>query len=379
MGIKINRSENVNNSNSQPAISNKSPGKPNDIFTQARELEDKSAIPEDENLLDKFYKTSSKILPDLTKTRTAENNREAGKLTISDKSSSKVFSDTIKREIVYKDRDSGNYTKSTINVSSSKDSLITVDYIKEEFYGGPKAKSKAMVHFQYSKKGLENHIINNAKDAQGNLITRFKSIPEIRETPLTERTPEQKALLEEFDNMINYTIEAGTEYGVDPKYILSIIQREVCFDGLSDNVTGINGKGYMQLTSAPINDYLGYAGNKKYYDIKDAQYGPEVEELLVSRSFNPREAKTQNEKKELYKQIMKYLKDNTDAEFNIRLGTLVLRYYLNQADGDINIAAKNYNGSSIKFSYAKGVTKNYEQFSDTVPQKTTYCFNTEIS
>ena len=81
--------------------------------------------------------------------------------------------------------------------------------------------------------------------------------------------------------MIEYTIQSGIDYGVDPKLILSVIQQEVGFKGLSSNVTGKNGKGYMQLTSAPINDYLGLSSDRQYHEIKDFLYLRIQNEILI--------------------------------------------------------------------------------------------------
>ena len=131
----------------------------------------------------------------------------------------------------------------------------------------------------------------------------------------------------------------------------------------------------MQLTSAPVNDYLGFAGGGKYYKIKDALYGPEVEELLTSRGFNVSEAVTPSQKRVLYKNIMAYLKENKDAEFNIHLGTLVLRYYMNKADGDVTKAAKYYNGSPRKEYYSQKVTEYNTELKYTVPNDTTYVYD----
>ena len=281
---------------------------------------------------------------------------------------------TIEKRTIVKDRNSDKILmKKSTKIVDEGEGLVSVSFVSQRFNGNNVAENK--VEYQYDKEALENYIINDAKDAKGNPITRFKSIPEIKNIPENERTPEQKALLEEFDNMLKYTIDAGVKYGMDPKYILSIIQQEVGFNGLSDKVTGVNGKGYMQLTSAPVNDYLGFAGGGKYYKIKDALYGPEVEELLTSRGFNVSEAVTPSQKRVLYKNIMAYLKENKDAEFNIHLGTLVLRYDMNKADGDVTEAAKYYNGSQRKEYYSKYVTEYYTKFKDTVPNDTTYVYD----
>ena len=220
-----------------------------------------------------------------------------------------------------------------------------------------------LVKFSYNKSSIEEYIINDSVDAMGNKITRFSDIPDIRRKPFFIRTKDECRKLVEFNNMINLTIQVGLEYGIDPKLIVAIMQRETGYNGLSEDVVGKNGKGYMQLTSAPINDILGgYSKNKKLYfeeNLKIDKYGPEVEELLKSRGFDvdcPPE-----QRKNLVEDIMNYLKNNKDIDFNIRLGTLILRYYLNKSNGDIQLAAQNYNGNGkrgIKYAYGRAV-KNY--------------------
>jgi len=119
------------------------------------------------------------------------------------------------------------------------------------------------VVFRYNRAVIEDYVINSSTDAKGNLIKYFSDIPAIRQKVYTQRTKEESRKLVEFNNMINCVINAGKDYGVDPKFIVAIIQREVNFKGLSSNVTGRNGKGYMQITSAPIRDMLGgYTKNK---------------------------------------------------------------------------------------------------------------------
>ncbi len=207
------------------------------------------------------------------------------------------------------------------------------------------------VDFTYRLADLESYIINEATSARGGKIDYFERIPEIRAKDPSERTEAEADLLEEFDNMMNYVIAAGEEYGVDPKFILAIIQREVCFKGMSENVVGKNGKGYMQITSAVPADMLA----------RPHLYNPEAGELLASRGFDIDCPKSQRDA--MVKKIMAYLKKNEDPEFNIRMGVLSLRHQLNRANGNVQIAAKNYNGSSAKEAYGRGVKNNYDAIS----------------
>lgn len=271
----------------------------------------------------------------------------------------------------------------TTDAKSGKVLMKKTSYISEED-GITTVKTKILhynkntiseneVSFQYNKKLLEEYIINEAKDNFGITIDYFKDIPAIRALPEEERSDEQKNLLEEFNNLVNYSINAGVEYGIDPKLVLSIIQQEVGFNGINSSATGKNGKGYMQLTSAPIKDYLGFSGDGKYHSLKTVNYGPEMEELLASRNFDVNAATSQEEKQALYRRIYNYLKENKDPDFNIRMGTLVLRNYMNRSDGDIKRAARNYNGNpALRDKYSRYVVEYHENMEDTVPKDSTY-------
>lgn len=220
------------------------------------------------------------------------------------------------------------------------------------------------IEFTFNRSKIEEHIFYNSVDSHGNKITIFSDIPEIRKKPFAQRTKEECRKLVEFNNMMNSIINSGVEYGVDPKLITAIIQREVGFNGLSKNVLGANGNGYMQLTSAPIKDILGgYTKKRKLYFadyLKTNLYGREVEQLLISRGFKTDCPPEQRE--ELVNNIMNYLINNKDTDFNIRMGTLVLRYYLNKSDGNVQIAAQNYNGHlKHKIAYGKAVNNFYNQ------------------
>lgn len=283
---------------------------------------------------------------------------------------------TIDRRKIIKDKNTGKIIMKKNTLITTKEGITTVKVHKERF--GAKDVKINDSEFQYSQELIEKYIIEESVDNFGNKITRFSSIPDIRNKSESERTTEEKQLLEEFDNMVKYIIESGIDYCIDPKLITSIIQQEVGFNGLSPKVVGINGKGYMQLTSAPVKDFLGYASDRRYHSTKVSQYGPELEELLISRGFNIQEAKTNAQKQELFSKIMDYLKTNKDAEFNIRFGTQILSYYMNKADGNVRIAAKNYNGSPHRETYSKNVS-NYHQFQEnSVPNDSTYTYQRRI-
>lgn len=259
--------------------------------------------------------------------------------------------DTVNKTIT--DKTTGKVLlESNTEITQNGDITNVKTHIKR-YYGKKVYENEA--EFQYNKELLEDYVINKGTDKNGNIIKYFSEIPEIKNITPSDRTPEQEKLLKEFNDMINFAINSGIEYGVDPKLVIAIIQREVAFQGLSPKVVGENGNGYMQLTSAPIKDYLGYAGDKKYHEIKENIYGPEMEELLLSRDFEPKSAKTQEEREALYQKIYDYLHSNKDPEFNIRFGTLVLRRYLNKSKGNIKSAAIAYNGSSAKLAYGAAV------------------------
>lgn len=265
----------------------------------------------------------------------------------------------------------GNVIEKTERTITKNNGITTVKTVRTN------GKQSTTSEFQYNISELENYVINNGVDKKGKAITDFKSIPEIRKKPAKNRTPEEKALLEEFNQLINLVTVVGTDYGVDPKHILSIIQEEVGFDGFGKrkgSVTGVNGKGYMQLTSAPIQDFLGKSMGKykEGNTLNLKKYGLEVLQLLDSRGFKVQDAKTPEEKEKLEKEIMAYLKENKDEIFNIRLGTLILRYQLKAAKGNIQTAAKNYNGSKFKEGYGKRVNEYANKLAKTAEQQTKY-------
>lgn len=259
--------------------------------------------------------------------------------------------------------------KNNLAVQNAKDFARQMEQESKKSVRIQKTVNGKNVDFTYNKSLLEDYIINQSKDAKGNRIKYFADIYKIRQKPLMLRTKEESKKLIEFNNMVNNAINAGVEYGVDPKLIIAIMQQEVKFDGLNDNVVGRNGKGYMQITSSPVKDMLGgYIKNKRVYfaeNLKVQKYGPELEELLISRGFNT--SSPPEEKGALADSIMRYLKENKDPDFNIRLGTLILRNYLYKSNGNIKLAAQNYNGNpknGIKIAYGRAVKSYYNQMTE---------------
>ena len=265
-----------------------------------------------------------------------------------------------KEKQVYKDKISGKTVKTVErSFGINSDGSQSVRYLSEQVWSKYETRCNE-VEFSYSRSAIEDYVINSDQ-------SYFKDIKNIRNKPKNKLTEEDNKKLSEFNSMIDYVIESGVEYGVDPNLITSIIRREVKYNG---NKTGKNGQGYMQLTSIVIQDYLGlYEG--KYYDLKDNKYGPELKELLLSRGFNP--DVSASERGKLAANIFNYLAENNDKEFNIRLGTLVLRNQLNKNDGDAKMAAYHYNGNaSLQKNYAAAVDKFYKDMVSVYPSDSLY-------
>ena len=265
-----------------------------------------------------------------------------------------------------------------------------IDYKKRQQSYNKEITHKA--NFTYNKEMLEDYIINEATDSKGNKLY-FSDVKSIREILPEERTPEQIKLLNEFENFINYVLEAGNDYGVDPKQIIAIIQKEVGFDG---SKKGKNGNGYMQITTITVADMLNnlsyklrgtekrgfYVEKTKYgKGLKQDLYGSDIIELFNSRGFKLTNNMTKAEKDVLLGEVVTYLRKNTDPEFNIRLGTIILRAKLLKNDGDFTEAARDYNGngkiikgSRVKDDYAKKVIDFYDAVSKDLPE-TTYEFS----
>ena len=267
----------------------------------------------------------------------------------------------------------GNLLNETRSVYSVSDNgVCDVSFSRKSSHG--KELHEHNITYQYSVEGIEEYIMKNSKGGM------YANINDLRKkVDMNLATGNEIKLVHQFDELVSAVLNAGVDYGVDPNLILSIIQQETDFDGLNKNATGVNGKGYMQLTGAPIRDYLGCykadSKNKIYKysdDLKDGKYGFEMKSLLQSRGFDPEKADTDAKKERLAKDILNYLIKNQDVDFNIRLGTLVLRYYQKnkgyETPGNVRQTAFNYNGNpALQRGYSINVDKYYKQLRDTIP------------
>lgn len=130
-------------------------------------------------------------------------------------------------------------------------------------------------------------------------------------------------------------LEAAYEYGVDPIEIACIIKRETHFLA---NLNGKNGNGLMQITKIAVKDM--------YQQGRDVLYHKKLS--LLKNQY-----KTDSE---LFDALKK--KDTV----NIRVGVILYKMLLKQANDNVYIALKNYNGSSIKNEYAADVMNNIRKY-----------------
>ena len=242
-------------------------------------------------------------------------------------------------------------------VESAKQAAKEIQQIQNKPLKGVKYVNGKKTTFTYKRSALENYIIkytNNLGDSAG---VSFAKIPNIRKKGIAFRTKEESRLLLEFNNLVNGVINASSDYEVDPRLVLAFIQKEVKFDGISKNAIGNSGKGYMQLTSVVIEDMLG-KGEKGYQkELKTSVYGEEIIELFKSKNFN---VDCPPEKREhIASKIKNYLKTNKDTDFNIRIGTLLIRRHLKTTKGNIEKTGQLYN--TVYDSYGKSIKNIYDK------------------
>ncbi len=356
-------------------------------------VEDASAI----NLPDNYGKTvkidgDEKIVSELISLEgnrviekiTRYNAKTDGIISIEEKTTDIISNNTKNELIVYSDPATGKKIRSlNRTVTENKDGSTSVSTSIEQLAGNGKSVNKIDAKYTYSRENIENYIIKYAKDF-GSGQKLFDDVQDLKTKDISELTNDEKGKLAKFDKLVDTIIQSGLDYGIDPNFITAIIRQETGFDGDNQKKCfGKNGQGYMQLTRAPIQDFLGAATlpgkgcpDGKWLSNKTEQFGYEFRELLISRGFNPDGAKTAKEKHKLTEDIFKYLHSspgNQDMEFNIRMGTLVLRYNANRQNGNISKTARAYNGSpEHRDKYAANVSEYFKALANLYANNTTY-------
>ena len=247
--------------------------------------------------------------------------------------------------------------KNLQTIEEAKKAAKEIEQIKNKPLKGVKYVNGKKTPFTYKRSTLENYIIEYTKKLGDSAGVSFAEIPNIRKKGIAFRTKEESRLLLEFNNLVNGVINASSDYEVDPRLVLAFIQKEVKFDGISKNAIGNSGKGYMQLTSVVIEDMLG-KGEKGYQkELKTSVYGEEIIELFKSKNFN---VDCPPEKREhIASKIKNYLKTNKDTDFNIRIGTLLIRRHLKTTKGNIEKTGQLYN--TVYDSYGKSIKNIYDK------------------
>lgn len=241
------------------------------------------------------------------------------------------------KSTVWLNRDEGTYIIETTRQNNNGED-ITTSYV-------------------VNKSELEDYIINNSF-AERNNKRHYADIEQIRNIPEHERTQAQIDLLNEFDSMVTSIIEAGCEYGIDPRLITAIIKQET---GFNYRCVGNKGQGLMQITSSPV-DYMLRAVMGSYSSKIANYFNTDFVDLCKSRGIDITNLKTDSDVNRAKQQIISLLNNvekTGDYDFNIKLGTILLRYNLDRAKGNVSVATRNYNGSSLKYEYSRCVTGFY--------------------
>ena len=127
-------------------------------------------------------------------------------------------------------------------------------------------------------------------------------------------------------------VETSQKYDVDPLLVASIAKQETHF---TQELSGKNGKGMMQLTTISLKDMY----------LRSDIYGKEIKPLL-DKYGSP-------------EKLLKAVKNNISV--NVEVGTALFKRKLKDAKGNLTRALQNYNGSSLKVSYAKSIQNHYKE------------------
>jgi len=176
--------------------------------------------------------------------------------------------------------------------------------------------------------GLEKKSQNKTSEKNTDINTKIKNhiakiIKDDENRGNSKYSPEQISTL---------IVKTAEKYKVDPLIVASIAKQETHF---TQELSNKNGKGMMQITTIALKDMY----------IRSDIYGKEVKPLL--------------DKYGTYDKLLKAAKSNPAV--NIEVGTALFKAKLSSAKGNLTKALQNYNGSSLKISYAKNVQKYYNE------------------
>ena len=135
------------------------------------------------------------------------------------------------------------------------------------------------------------------------------------------------------DRLAYDIVKIAKEYDSDPIAIACIIKKETHFDIKKNSPTG---KGAMQLTRLPVKDMFE----------RTSIYDPKLVPIVTAY-------KTYNN---LYEEIQK------NPILNIKIGTILFKYYLARANGNVKVALRNYNGTNVKEKYANEVYNDIQKY-----------------
>ena len=197
----------------------------------------------------------------------------------------------------------------------------------------------------------------NSKTSTTEKITRVEN--HIIKIWKNDRIPGIKAA-----ELAKLIVDVSEKVGVDYQVLAAIVHKESGYCMFRLNKTG-GDSGCMQFTSPALKEMkhqFGFAGEAKH-----AQGVPEVLNLLAQIYFSSESDARFAAFKKWWaldiKQMQSSIRGQKNYEFDILSGGLFLKFNLALANGNYNLAVRNYNGSSKKQAYQESVMGNASKVS----------------
>lgn len=151
-------------------------------------------------------------------------------------------------------------------------------------------------------------------------------------------------------------VDVSEKIGIDYQVLAAIVHKESGYCMFRLNKTG-GDSGCMQFTTPALKEMkhqFGLAG-----ELKHSPGVPEVLNQLVQNYFSPDTAGRFVAYKKWWAletdQIKKSIRGQKNYDFDVLSGGLFLKFILSLANGNYNLAVRNYNGSSKKQAYQESV------------------------